>query len=73
MLQNYSIRFRISLIGVIAFVALVVVASLGLLSLSRRMEAQRLASTHGQLDTALSIIGHFAAEEKAGRLSLADA
>jgi methyl-accepting chemotaxis protein len=69
MLNNYPIRIRIQLIGVVAFVALAMIAGLALLSLSRHMEAERLEATHGQLDTALSVIARFAAEEQAGRLT----
>jgi methyl-accepting chemotaxis protein len=68
-LYQYSIRTRIQLIAIVALVGLSIVAALGVGSLSRHMEAQRLQSTHDQLDTALSVVAHFQAEEQAGRLS----
>ena len=69
----YSIRFRIHLIGIVAFVGLSVIAGLGVISLSRHMQGERLRITHDQLDTAISVIARFQTEEQAGQLSHAAA
>ena len=69
MLNNYPIRIRIQLIGVVAFVALCRDRGPGPALAQPHMEAERLEATHGQLDTALSVIARFAAEEQAGRLT----
>ena len=73
MLDRLSIRTRVNCIGAVAFLCILAVATLGLASLGRHMEAQRLRSTHDELDTAIGIIAHFQAEEQAGHLHRAAA
>jgi methyl-accepting chemotaxis protein len=68
-LDRYPIRIRIHLIGVAAFLGLSVIAALGIVTLGQHMRSERLQSTHDQLDTAISIIARFQAEEQAGRLT----
>lgn len=73
MLARFPIRARIHLIGIIALLGLATITVLAVASLYLHMQAQRYASTRAQLDTALGIASHFAAEETAGRLTHAAA
>ncbi len=68
MLSGLSIRARINLIGVVAFIGLIAIAILGVVSLNQHMQAQRREATRNQIATALSIVRHFADEEQSGHL-----
>jgi methyl-accepting chemotaxis protein len=66
--SRLSIKLRIHLIAVIAFLGLLATAGLSLWSLSSHMVALRLQTVRNQVETARSVIDHFAQEEQAGRM-----
>ncbi|HEX2654847.1 MAG TPA: methyl-accepting chemotaxis protein [Xanthobacteraceae bacterium] len=66
---SLSIGSRILFISLIGLVGIVVVSVLGLWSLSAQIRGDRLTSTQWQIDSAFSIIAHYAGEEKAGRMT----
>ena len=72
-LQDIGITHRINGIAVSALLGMIAVAVVGLLALGGQMRADRATKTRHQVETVVSLLGHFQGEEAAGRMSRADA
>jgi len=68
-LIKLRITTRIHLITAAAAAGMTAVAAVGLLNLSGRMMDDRIMATRNVIDSAYSVVAHFEAEERAGRLT----
>jgi methyl-accepting chemotaxis protein len=68
-LKFRSIHSRLNLIGFIALLGLIVIGGLGVGSLYQHLMAERFLNTRSEVDTALSVLAHFEAQERAGQLT----
>jgi len=57
------------LIGAIALLGLILVGGLGVIALYQHLMAERFVNTRGEVETALSVLAHFEAQERAGKMS----
>src|SRR5579872_3762047 len=72
-LQDIGITHRINAIAVSALLGMIAVALVGLLALGDQMRADRATKTRHEVETVVTLLGHFQAEEAAGRMNHADA
>src|SRR3954453_16656391 len=73
MLSTISIRYKISIILIVNLIGLVTVAVLGLGTLRSQLYEDREIKTRHVVDVASSLIRHYAAEARDGRMTEADA
>jgi len=72
-LQDTGITHRINAIAVSALLGMIAIAIVGLLATSGQMRADRATKTRHEVETVVSLLGHFQAEETAGHMSRVDA
>ncbi len=72
-LQDIGITHRINAIAISALLGMIAVAVIGLIDISSQMRADRATKTRHEVETVVSLLGHFQAEEVAGRMTRADA
>ncbi len=71
--QNLSIMAKLRLVILLTGLGLAVAIGLGLMTLSATMHSDIAAKTRSQVETATSVVAHYAAEAEAGRMTEAQA
>src|SRR5690349_7837094 len=73
MLSTISIRYKVLIILIVNLIGLVTVAALGLGSLRSQLYDDREIKTRQVVEIASSLVGHYAAEARDGRIAEAEA